>query len=284
MPIQGYIILILLLTLAIFLFYGFRIAPWRLRIKKYQLDQKKTLGSFSGKRIVFFSDIHVGPKFTPEHLTRLCQLILAQKPDLILFGGDLVEEKTNFSDNIFKNKIINELTALSDYCDCYAVLGNHDVEAHNNRVYTCEVLASSGFTVLANSWAPIDDLALYGFENASHDQPVFVDKKDLSSKSFRLLLCHEPDFAGKFKPVQGNSLYLSGHSHGGQVTLFGLPLILPYLARRFVRGCHQLNENSQLLISNGVGTVHIHARFCARPDIIVLDFPEKAGSTTKFKY
>lgn len=263
-----------MLLIATFLYHGFRIAPWHLRVKKYKLDLKKTLGSFAGKRIVFFSDIHVGPNFTAEHLNKLCRLILAQEPHLILFGGDLVEEKTDLSSEDFKTEIINELTVLSDYCPCYAVLGNHDAEAIRNRFYVNEVLESAAFIMLENSWAEIDELPLYGFKNATHDYPAFIDRKDLSEESFRLLLCHEPDFVGKFKPVQGNSLYLSGHSHGGQVTFFGLPLILPYLARRYIRGCHQLSENSQLLISNGVGTVHIHARFCARPDIIVLDFPE----------
>ena len=270
-----YFILALLLVAAVFLFYGFTIAPGRLRVKNYQLDPGKTLGSFAGKRIVFFSDIHLGPNFTAEHLNKLCRLILSQKPQLILFGGDMVEEKTDLTSESFKAAISKNLAVLSDFCPCYAVLGNHDAETLINRHYTTEVIAAAGFTLLQNSWAELDDLALYGFANATHDQPVFVDKAALAEDSFRLLLCHEPGFVGKNKPVPGNSLYLSGHSHGGQVTLFGLPLILPYLGRRYVRGCHQLRDNSQLLISNGVGTVHIHARFCARPDIIVLDFPDK---------
>ena len=270
-----YLIAPLLLLAAIFLYYGFTIAPWRLRVKNYKLKLSKTLGSFAGKRIVFFSDIHLGPNFNIQHLQQFCRLILSQKPQLILFGGDLLEEKTDLSSQSFKAGIIKELSLLSDFCPCYAVFGNHDVESLKNRKYTTEVIEASGFIILQNSWAEIDDLPLYGFENASHDQPEFVDNADLNEDSFRLLLCHEPDFVGKVKPVQGNSLYLSGHSHGGQVTLFGLPLILPDLGRRYVRGCHQLNDKSQLLISNGVGTVHIHARFCARPDIIVLDFPEK---------
>ncbi len=269
-----YLIIALLLLAATFVLYGFKVAPWRLRVKSYKLDPGKTRGSFAGKRIVFFSDIHVGPSFTADKLNKLCRLILKQEPRMILFGGDMVEEKTDLSSEVFKAEIIKELSLLSDYCPCFAVQGNHDVETPVNRRYTTDVLEASGFTLLQNSWADIDDLALFGFENATHDQPLFIDKKDLSEDSFRLLLCHEPGYVGKYKPVQGNSLYLSGHSHGGQVTFFGLPLILPYLARRYVRGCHRLHGNSRLLISNGVGTVHIHARFCARPDIIVLDFPE----------
>ncbi|MDD4323643.1 MAG: metallophosphoesterase [Eubacteriales bacterium] len=272
MPIEVYLTLILLA--AVFLFYGFKIAPWRLRVKKYELEFDKTLGSFAGKRIVFFSDIHVGPNFTCEHLSKLCQLIIAQEPQLILFGGDLLEEKTDITDDILRTEITNELKLLSDYCPCYAVMGNHDTETVQNRLYTTAVLEASEFTILKNSWAEINDLALFGLKNATHDFPAFIERDDLSHESFKLVLCHEPDFVGKFKPAEANTLYLSGHSHGGQVTFFGIPLILPYLARRHIRGCHHLTESSQLLISNGVGTVHIHARFCARPDIIVLDFPK----------
>ena len=268
-----YLIIAFLLLAAVFLIYGFKTAPWRLRVKNYKLDPDKTLGSFAGKRIVFFSDIHLGPNFTADQLNELCRLILRQEPQLILFGGDMLEEKTDLSSESFKADIIKELRVLSDFCPCFAVHGNHDVETLINRRYTTEVLEASGFTLLQNSWADIGDLALYGFESATHDQPLYIDRDNLNEDSFRLLLCHEPDYAGQNKPVLGNSLYLSGHSHGGQVTFFGLPLILPHLGRRYVRGLHQLHNKSQLLISNGVGTVHIHARFCAKPDIIVLDFP-----------
>ena len=275
MPIVEFLLIIALLLIAVFLYYGFKIAPWRLRVRKQQIPAAKTKGSFAGKRAVFFSDVHWGPVFTTKHLERLCDLILEQDPQLILFGGDLVEEKTDLANAHLKSELIRQLTLLSEYCPCYAVLGNHDVETVRNRLYTTEVLTAAGFTILENGWADLEDLALYGFKNATHDFPAFIDRPDLAADDIRLLLCHEPDFVGKYKPVSGNALYLSGHSHGGQVTLFGLPLILPYLGRRYVRGWHQLNENNLLLISNGVGTVHIHARFCARPDIQVLDFAVK---------
>ncbi len=89
---------------------------------------------------------------------------------------------------------------------------------------------------------------------------------------FTLYLVHESDWFPQVLPARGPGLVLAGHSHYGQVTLFGLPLIRPAGAKRYWRGRYTLGEDLAMIVSAGLGTVHIHARFFARPDIILLEF------------
>ena len=72
---------------------------------------------------------------------------------------------------------------------------------------------------------------------------------------------------------------LSGHSHYGQVTLFGLPLIHVPAAKHFVKGHYDVQSDLKLIISAGLGTVHIHARFFARPDIVTVLFLPSTKAT-----
>ena len=86
-----------------------------------------------------------------------------------------------------------------------------------------------------------------------------------------ILLAHEPDYADKVVKHGGVDLMLSGHSHGGQVRL---PLIgalyTPPLGRKYVEGLFHLQNDLQLYVNRGIGTVGVPFRLDCRPELTLI--------------
>jgi len=74
--------------------------------------------------------------------------VMREKPDAIIFGGDLVEERTPLSDPDFREMVLRALASLDAPLGKWAILGNHDVEAPRNRAWSVPLLRETGFTVL----------------------------------------------------------------------------------------------------------------------------------------
>ncbi len=278
--------LIILLFLAaaglLCLLYGFFLEPSWIKSKVYDIPLPED-HPFRGRKILFFSDLHVGKKSSPRRLAGQMRAIQAQEADVILFGGDLVEEATPLWDPAFKEMVSEALGSLEAPLGKWAIYGNHDVEAPRFRLWVNEVLEASGFKVLENQVLPLPGLPAWAFADSHHDQPVFdagemmAPIKKGADLPFALFLIHESDFFPLTMPWSGPGLVLAGHSHHGQVTLFGLPLIRPPGGKSYWRGLYQLNDKLTMIVSAGMGTVHIHARFFARPDVLLIRMGGSGG-------
>lgn len=273
--------LIMLLSLTglglLCLFYGFFIEPLWIRSRVYAIPLDPD-HPFCGRKILFFSDLHVGGKTSLRHLDRQMRILRKHEADVILFGGDLVEEKTPLWDPEFRQRVVEALNSLEAPLGKWAVYGNHDLEAPRYRLWVTQVLEASGFRLLENQVLPLPGLPAWAFADGQHRQPAWDEsqmsgqKKEGSPPPFTLFLIHEPDDFPQSQVWQGPGLVLAGHSHQGQVTLFGLPLIRPQGAKGYWRGSYPLSDKRSLIVSAGLGTVHIHARFFARPDVILVRF------------
>ncbi len=266
------ILLVLIGGAALCLFYGFFLEPRWIRTRRIEVRFPRSYSPLpcAGKRIVYFSDIHTGASTTKRQLERAARAIRRAQPDILLFGGDLAEERTPVGNEAFRRMVQSSLASLEAPSGKWAILGNHDVEAPRYRAWSTSLLAGAGFTILENRGTEIDGLSLWGFEDALHGSPS-CDGCTAESP-FALYLSHEPDWFPKKKPAPGPGIVLSGHSHHGQVTFFGLPLIRPPMGAVHWKGFYRLGGHLTQIVSAGLGTVHIHARFFARPDIVVITF------------
>lgn len=272
------IVLLILSAGAASLLYGFFIEPRWIRIREISVP---ATGQARRKKIVYFSDLHVGSSTTRRKLDRQMRAVMKIRPDAIVFGGDLVEERTPLNDPAFRALVIEALSSLQAPLGKWAIYGNHDVEAPRFRAWVTHVLEQSGFTLLENRGIELAGLPVWGFANTHHGKPV-LDGQALSqlagpskSRPFVLFFVHESDWFPQVMPWKQEGLVVAGHSHYGQVTLFGIPLIRPAGAKKYWRGRYQLGEDLAMVISAGLGTVHIHARFFARPDLLLLRLGEE---------
>lgn len=253
-----------LLFLAVLIMGYMLIEPYWMDTQQVTIKSAQIPANFNGTKIVYISDIHAGPLYSKERLENLVSQVNAQEPDLILLGGDYVSGEDTYINSTFES--LNNLKAS---IGTYAVLGNTDPQYYSWMALD----NSSDITDIGNMGEWIgnsDGMIRIGGVGADNDRQDIDDAVgNATSTDFVILLKHEPDYFAEVNKSKVD-LVLSGHTHGGQVTLFGLwaPL-LPPGGQKYVSGIYK-EDNSTLIVSNGIGTVNLPVRFFARPQIIVI--------------
>jgi predicted MPP superfamily phosphohydrolase len=225
--------------------------------------------ALDGFSIVQLSDIHIGAFVGDYELNRGVELAGAARPDLIVLTGDLLDHDANFAQRL--GEWTTQLGPLARH-GVAAIVGNHDYYAGIDPVL--RALRRSGVKTLRNNGLVIgepgasfallgvDDLWAFGDAGPDLDAALAEVPSDLA----RVLLCHQPEF---FYENAGNvQLQLSGHTHGGQVSLGYNPasLVMPH---GYVRG-HYEKDGGQLYVNRGFGTAGPPARLGSQPEITKL--------------
>ena len=217
------------------------------RLTKHKLVFDNFPKSFDTFRIFFISDIH------RRTISKKLLDMVPNSINLVVIGGDLTEEGVPF------HKVEQNINELKKIAPVYFVFGNNDYEVGKDKLEY--LLIKHGVTILNNSSATItsksgEKLILLGVEDMSEKRDrLDLTLEHLPEGDFRLLISHNPDIYYKVMKKDNISLILSGHTHGGQIRLFGLGL--------YEKGkLHNLKKTS-LLISNGYGTSGVPLRLGA---------------------
>ena len=218
--------------------YGWTFGSQQLTVRPVTIVCSDLPQAFDGYRIVQFSDAHVGMMtgWRKAMLQRAVDSIMNQRADMIVFTGDL--------QNIEPHELPEHLAQLSRLKapdGVYSVLGNHDyavyqkadsaTKAANCRL-TCEYERRAGWQLLLNEHRTIrrgsDSLIVAGMENwgvakrMPHRGDVGKTLAGLQSSAFVVMLEHDPSaWCARILPESWAQLTLSGHTHGGQLRLFG---------------------------------------------------------------
>lgn len=223
-------------------FWGYK----RVVINEVEMEFADLPDSFDGYRIVQLSDFHIGT-YSNDHSTieEVVAKVNAQKPDLIVFTGDIVNSACSEL-----KPFLPTLSELKAKDGVYSIMGNHDycMYQHYNKpsdrkkeVENLQQMERSmGWRLLLNEHSLIardsDSIALIGVENSSrHPFPDYgnlpkamapTDAEQAegitSLPSFKILLSHDPTlWRRKVLPETDIRLQLSGHTHATQFRLFG---------------------------------------------------------------
>lgn len=272
--------------------YGFFIEPaLRLRIKRHRIAP---LGWTGGPlKIAVLADLHMGEPFvTLKRLEKIVTRTNALGADLIVVLGDLEAGHPFITKKVSMQDTAEALARLRAPLGRYAILGNHDwwhdraAQARGggpNRIG--ELLHAAGVPVMQNQAVKLGEGTASGpFWLAGLDDQLAIG---IGPKQFRglddlpgtlaqmtddapaILLAHEPDI---FPKVPGRfALTLSGHTHGGQVRLFGWSPIVPSeYGNRFAYG-HVRDGQRDLVVSGGIGCSILPVRFGVIPEITVIE-------------
>ena len=243
--------------------------------------------AFDGFQITQISDIHSGSFDNPDKIKYGIDLINEQKSDLLLFTGDLVNNKADEM-----NPWIEEFSRLEAPKGKYSILGNHDygdyvnwpsAEAKSENMEALyKVHEKIGFSLLRNENVKINhegsSIDLIGVENwgkgfAQHGD-LNKAVEGLDQNSFKLLMSHDPSH---FDEVVKNfsqfiHLTLSGHTHGMQ---FGIEI--PGLFKwspvkyRYPKWAGLYEElGRRLYVNRGFGFLAFPGRVGIWPEITVL--------------
>ena len=255
--------------------YGYVFGRKQLRVTETTYTSPKVPSAFNGYKIVHISDLHLSSfSDSPAFLQRIIDTINAQQPDLICFTGDFVgfgvEEAAPFTE------MLRQLHAKDGIA---SVLGNHDfalyhhglsdaqkeekveqLTAYQRDTLGWKLLRNQSFVITRGS----DALQIIGVDNTSCQGQGFqtVYRADLpkamllpdsllASSPFKILLSHDPShWRAEVVPHTDIPLTLSGHTHAGQIRIFGYPL--SSLMFKDSEGWYEMDGQS-LYINTGIG-------------------------------
>ena len=264
------------------LLYGSFVGFNKLEVNRQTFVSKDLPQAFDGYKVVILSDAHVGSynERNAYVLKRAIDSINAQRPDIIVFLGDLQNTEPK---DIYPH--MDVLSSLKAKDGIYTVLGNHDYGDYicgntAKKVANCRETMSlerqMGWTLLLNEHRYIDrkksSIIIAGMENDG-DGIKFPQKGDVNKtldgtkNSFILMLEHDPSaWQRKIIPDGRAQLTLSGHTHRMQFALFGWCPMTLY--KKEVNGWYS-EGNQSLFVTAGLGGL-IPFRFGATGEIVVL--------------
>jgi predicted MPP superfamily phosphohydrolase len=270
------------------LLYGFG-NKYNYQVKKIALDFADLPKAFDGFKIVHISDIHSGSFQNTKAVERGVNMILAEKADLILFTGDLVNDR---ADEMQEYKAI--FSKLNAAHGVYSTLGNHDYgdyvswpspaakSANLDRLK--QVHADMGWRLLMNEHVILEkegaQMAVLGIENwgAKGRFPKYGKMQEAypgtENIPFKILLSHDPSHwdaqvKTEYPDIQ---LMLSGHTHGMQ---FGLEN--PYFKWSPVQWMYKQwaglyeDGNQKLYVNRGFGFIGYPGRVGILPEITLIE-------------
>lgn len=219
--------------------------------------------------IVLITDTHYGTIQSKNVIKSAIQEISESNPDIVLLGGDIVEEGTSKEDML---EIFDMLGSINNKYGVYYVYGNHDRQTYtNNNSYTeqelTQTIRSSGINILSDKTIAIcDDIIIAGREDASMNRLSAEELLKNSDRAhFIMMLDHQP-VETEISDSLGVDLELSGHTHAGQI--FPVGYILE-LAGRLSYGEYQIG-NCKAIVSSGAAGWGFPVRTQERCEYVVI--------------
>jgi predicted MPP superfamily phosphohydrolase len=271
------------------LLYGFS-NKYNYQLKKIQLAYDKLPAAFKGLKIIHISDIHSGSFTDKKAVAHGVEKILNEKADLILFTGDLVNDRTTEME-----EYMDLFSKLKAPMGVYSTFGNHDygdyvswpyngISKEQNLEDLKKVHADLGWRLLMNEHVVLEkggeQIALVGIENWSNKARFPKHgRMDLAHPGtekypFKILMSHDPshwdaEVKTKYPDVD---LTLSGHTHGMQ---FGVEIPgfkwspVQYMYKQW-SGLYE-DGKQKLYVNPGFGFIGYPGRVGILPEITVIE-------------
>lgn len=279
--------------------YAFGLEPaFRLRVQHYNVRPPKWPAGFSLK-IAVVADIHVGEPYMPaSRVAEIVDTTNALGADVTLLLGDYVAGHRFMTRQVGVAEIAPILAQLKAPLGVYSILGNHDwwddltaQRQGHGPIIAARALREVGIPVLENDVVRLEKQGQPFWLAGLGDQIAFprgrghFDGVDdlrgtlakVSGGGPVILLAHEPDIFPKVP--ERVALTLSGHTHGGQVRLFGYSPIVPSkYGNRFAYG-HVVEDGRHLIVSGGLGTSILPVRFGVPPEIVLVQLGSEPATT-----
>ena len=221
-------------------------------------------------KIIQISDLHFdGLKSLHKSIAKKINTI---QPDLIFITGDSVDK------NEYVNPLNDFLKLIDPSIKKYAITGNWEYWGHIDlkqlkSVYeqnNCELLINENKRFSVNN----RELNIIGIDDYVGGHADFLEAiKNLQPADTNIVLSHCPEHRDIITAQKGGldiDVVLSGHTHGGQITLFGFAPFTPQGSGNYIKGWYKDSE-PKMYISKGIGTSILPIRFGARAEMVVME-------------
>jgi predicted MPP superfamily phosphohydrolase len=227
------------------------------RMPEKELYFRGLSDDLDGFRILHLTDLHLGYYFNLPDLEETLQLSEQHHPDLILVTGDIADDLRQLPE------ALERIDQAKSRYGAFASLGNHEYIRNINEVR--DIFKQSAVPLLVNDHAEVrhkdSTLVIAGIDDPRTmrgditdflDQSIGQSLTNAPENGFRVLMSHRPralDVAAGFNI----DLVLAGHTHGGQVGLYGKSLFEGMVEREpYMWGLYK-NQSTQLYTSAGLG-------------------------------
>jgi predicted MPP superfamily phosphohydrolase len=271
------------------MFYGMVNGAYNFRVRNLAMKFPKLPDAFHGIKIVQISDLHTGSFMGTEQLSKAVDLILQQKPDIIFFTGDLVNDL--HTEALEFREVLKRLQAP---LGTFSILGNHDygdyykwpdaISKEENLSKLKSFHGEVGWNLLLNEHVYIEKgdqkIGLIGVENISARRnfssygSLSAATENYQVQGVNILLSHDPshweaEVTDKYKYID---LTLAGHTHGFQ---FGVDIPgfkwspVQYVYKQWA---DLYTEGDQFLyVNRGLGFIGYPGRVGILPEITVFE-------------
>jgi predicted MPP superfamily phosphohydrolase len=258
------------------------------KIHAIKMSSDKIPAAFRGFKILQISDIHVGSFWNTSAVEKGVEAILAQKPDLIVFTGDLVNNESTEFTPAYK-ALFSKLTAPYGV---YSVLGNHDYSDYKawdsiqakaeNLQRVKDIQAEMGWELLLNRHVNIEKegekISLIGIENwGLHGFAQYGDlakaSQGIDPNTYQILLSHDPSHwrAQVLPEYPQIDLMLAGHTHGFQAGIETPYFRFSPVQFRYPEWAGLYQEKDQFLyVNRGFGYIGFPGRLGILPEITLI--------------
>ena len=221
-------------------------------------------------KMVQISDLHLHG--ITYQIKELANQLNKLQPDLILITGDAIDKSVNMG-------LLKQFLQLIDNkIKKVAVLGNWEYQAEINFVELEDIYTASNCDLLINQTKQYSfknkTISITGLDDFYRGNPDFDSAiKEYKKSDYHVVLSHCPQYADNIAEQITNDInvdfILSGHTHGGQINLFGFVPVLPKGSGRYLKGWY--NNTPKLYVSKGVGTGVLPLRFRSRAEIAIFN-------------
>ena len=240
-------------------------------VKRYNITTEKSfLNGTRGIKIVAVSDIHLGSIIRKRSMKHLSQMIKEEKPDLVLFLGDVIDGSIG---PVLRGDLLSHLSLPPLKYGHYAITGNHEYmgDLHKSIPY----IESKGIRILKDEVVDLDNgVQLIGRLDRTAQQGFGSGRATLDSLISQadtvrpvILMDHQPFELARLAG-SGIDLQLSGHTHDGQMW----PINLITRAMYELSYGYKIFGDTHVIVSSGFGLWGPRVRLGTRPEIVVINF------------
>jgi predicted MPP superfamily phosphohydrolase len=262
-----------------------RIARYDLRMSRWPRDLDLTIAALA--------DIHAcAPWMTAKRISSIVEQTNELGADVIVLLGDYVASHRYVTGHVLASEWSRALSGLKAQLGVHAILGNHDWWADKSVQHSGHgspisqrALEEAGIPVYNNDVVRLkkgkehfwlaglgDQLAYLPSHRLRPKRRIGVDNlagtlAKVTDDAPIILLAHEPDIV--VDVPERVALMLSGHTHGGQVRLFGWSPVTPSrFGNKYLYG--HVREQCDLIVSGGLGCSMVPVRFGVPPEIVLV--------------
>lgn len=268
------------------LLYGVILGGYRYKVIKQQIVIPNLPAELRGMKIIQISDLHLGSFLSVKHMQKAVKIINEIEADLLLFTGDLVNDKAEeafgFIDvfKSIKHKVYS-ITGNHDYPEYVYSKSNKNGRNHNFKLIV-EIHKKMGFELLINENRIIHkngkDIALMGIENWGSSFSKYGDLsrayKGAEDSDLKLLMSHDPSHWDlQIRPEYSDiDVTFSGHTHGMQFGIEAFGIKFSPVQWKYKQWAGLYKKGKQYLyVNRGLGFIGYPGRVGIHPEITVFE-------------